>query len=85
MTHFVAGLLVMGYAVAALFFLRFWRRSGERLFAYFAAAFALLALQRASLAVVDLLPLSETALYTVRLLAFVLILAGIIDKNRSAT
>src|SRR5688572_13722616 len=45
MSTFVAGLLVMGYAVAALFFLRFRRETRDRLFAFFAAAFALLALQ----------------------------------------
>jgi hypothetical protein len=33
--------------VAGLFFLRLWRQSHDRLFAWFAAAFALLAIQRA--------------------------------------
>jgi hypothetical protein len=83
MTHFVSGLLVMGYAVAALCFLRFWRTSSDRLFLFFSAGFALLAVQRTSLAAAALLPLPETTYYAIRLLAFVVILAGIVDKNRA--
>jgi hypothetical protein len=82
MRLFISGLLTMGYAVAALFFMRFWRRSGERLFVFFALAFALLALQRMGLAF--LTTLDASWLYGLRLLAFVLLLTGIIDKNRSA-
>ena len=82
MTLFVAGVLVMGYAVAALFFARFYRVSGDRLFLFFAAGFALLAFQRLSLAAAVLLPLPLTAYYLLRLAAFVVILVGILDKNR---
>lgn len=80
MTAFVAGLLVMGYAVAGLYFLRFWRDTRDQLFAYFALAFLLLAVQRGLLA---MLVLGTTWLYGLRLLAFVLLLAGIIAKNRA--
>jgi Family of unknown function (DUF5985) len=83
MTFFVSGLLVMGYAVAAVFFLRFWRTSRDRLFLFFSAGFALLALQRTSLAAASLLVFPETAYYAIRLLAFLVILVGIIDKNRA--
>lgn len=82
-TQFVSGALVMGYAVAALFFAKFWRRTRTRLFAWFAAAFLLLALQRTALATVA--PPGSVAArwsYALRLLAFVLILAAIIDQNR---
>lgn len=82
MTHFVAGTLVMGYVVAAMFFGRFWRESRDRLFLFFAAGFALLAIQRATLAVAYLLPVPLTTHYLLRLAAFVVILAGILDKNR---
>ena len=40
-------------AVAALFFLRFWRRMKDRFFAFFAAAFAALAVDWLGLAVTD--------------------------------
>lgn len=82
MKEFVAGLLTMGYAVVALYFLRFWRRSGERLFVFFAIAFALLALQRLGLAL--LTTVDSNWLYATRLIAFLLLLAGILEKNRRA-
>lgn len=82
MTMFVAGLLVMGYGVAALFFGRFYRVSRDRLFLFFAAGFALLAIQRLSLAAAALLPMPLITYYLLRLAAFVVILAGILDKNR---
>lgn len=82
MILFISGLLVAGYAVAGLFFLRFWRRSGDRLFAWFAAAFWLLAAQRAALAMVERESPVATWLYVVRLVAFLLILAAVVDKNR---
>ena len=71
---FLLGALVMASGVAGLFFLRFWRRTGDRLFAIFAAAFWLLGLNWLLLAFTD--PAAETrrvVLYTIRLLAFVLI------------
>ena len=82
-TALVSGVLVMGYAVAGLFFLRFWRETRDRLFGIFAGAFWLLALQRLLLALHHN-PDEQVWLYGIRLLAFVLILVAIIDKNRGA-
>jgi uncharacterized membrane protein HdeD (DUF308 family) len=83
LTSAVSGALAMGYAVAALFFAKFRRRTGARIFTWFAIAFVLLAVQRVVLIAVvrdpDGLPWS----YVLRLLAFVLILAGIAAQNRS--
>jgi hypothetical protein len=78
---FLLGTLVMATFVAGLFFLRFWRRTHDRLFAMFAVAFWLMGLNWLLLATV---PRDEvdTALYAIRLVAFVLILVAIIDKNR---
>ena len=81
MVQLISGVLVAGYLVAALFFLRFRRETGDRLFLVFSIAFAILAVQRMALA---LTTRSETLIYGLRLLAFVLILAAIIDKNRKA-
>ena len=50
----------------------------------FALAFGLLALQRLALALSEPLDEWRTGLYMVRLLAFLLILGAIVDKNRSA-
>ena len=81
---FISGLLASGYAVAALFFLRFWRRTGDRLFAFFSASFALLVLQRMLLAWAASGNVDADWLYLLRLLAFALILFAIVDKNRVA-
>jgi hypothetical protein len=78
----VSGMLIMGYMVAGLFFLRFWRDTRDRLFGIFAGAFWLLGVQRALLAVVETSPAGTVGVYGLRLLAFVLILAAIVDKNR---
>jgi hypothetical protein len=71
--------------VAAVFFLKFWRRTGDGLFAAFAAGFAALALHWGALGVVN--PGSETRhyLYLVRFAAFGLFIAGIVNKNRRST
>ena len=65
-----------------LFFVRFWRESRDVLFALFGAAFWLLALSWAALSVLS--PDHETRpyIYGVRLLAFLLIIVAIIQKNR---
>jgi len=84
LANVVAGATVMGYAVCGLFFLRFWRRTQDRLFLVFAFAFWLLGLQRLALVLTGPVEETRTGLYLVRLFAFLLILAAIIDKNRSA-
>jgi uncharacterized membrane protein len=80
----VSGALVAGYAVAGLFFLRFWRDTRDRLFGIFAAAFWLLAAQRMALALSADPNGEQLLLYGIRLLAFVLILIAIVDKNRGS-
>ena len=82
MFHMVSGAIVMGYAVGGLFFLRFWRQTRDRLFLIFALAFWLLGIQRSALALAWHATENDTSLYLLRLLAYALILAAIIDKNR---
>ena len=84
MKTFAWGVLSMASLVVALFFLRFWRESRERLFAFFSLAFFLLAATWVGLAIIDH-PADEAQqeyAYVVRLVAFVIFLIGIIDKNR---
>ena len=84
MLMLISGALVMGYAVVACFFWRFWRQTSDRLFAFFASSFILLAVQRLSLALTTDSEDNTVWLYSLRLAAFLIILAGIVDKNRAA-
>ena len=68
----------------ALFFFRFWRRTNDRLFLLFAAAFVLLMIERVVLVTIDASHEFAPYVYVCRLLAFALIIAGIVDKNRKA-
>ena len=71
-------------AAVGLFFFRFWRESRDRLFAFFGAAFCVLALSWALLALIN--PSDETGpyVYAIRLVAFLLMIVGMIDKNRAS-
>jgi hypothetical protein len=80
---FLSGTIVMGYVVAALFFLRFWRQTRDRLFLIFALAFFVLGMQRMGLGLSTRPIEARTDLYLVRLFAFTMILLAIIDKNRT--
>jgi alpha-D-ribose 1-methylphosphonate 5-triphosphate synthase subunit PhnI len=82
MSDFLLGATTMGSLVIALFFLRFWRRTGDRFFALFALAFATFAVNRFVLLFLDEAAEARTYVYFVRLLAFLLIIAAIVDKNR---
>jgi hypothetical protein len=82
MEEFLMGTIAMASSVAALFFLRFWRDTGDRLFAIFAVAFFLLAITRLGLVLSQQQLEGQTHWYWVSLAAFVLILLAIIDKNR---
>lgn len=79
--YFLSGLVTAGFAVAGLFFLRFWRRTGDSLFLTFAASFWLLGLVQALLALTDFAVEERSFLYFIRLAAFVLILIAIWRKN----
>jgi hypothetical protein len=79
---YMNGAITMAFVVAGLFFLRFWRRSHDRLFILFAIAFWVLGVNRVALTFVEQ-DETRTYLYMVRLLAFLIILIAIIDKNRA--
>ena len=84
MNALLSGMIVAGYLVCGLFFLKFWRNTRDRLFLTFAVAFAALAVQRLLLVFFAGAPGAEIYLYLFRLLAFSLILLGIVNKNRAA-
>jgi hypothetical protein len=78
---FVGGALTLGFLAVGLFFLRFWRRTGDGLFAAFAVAFALLAANQAIPVLAGIPSENQGYVYLLRLAAFVLIIAAILRKN----
>ena len=85
LTEFMSGAVAMASLVAALFFTRFWRETKDRLFVFFALAFLILSLQRVLVVMMNRPAEELPLLYGFRLLAFILILIAIIDKNSSRT
>jgi hypothetical protein len=77
----IGGATAMGCAVAGLVFLRHWSRTRDRLFAFFAASFWTMAINRMALVAIGDGREPHTWAYLVRLLAFLLILVGIVEKN----
>lgn len=78
---FVGGLLTAGFAVAALFFLRFWKRTGDGLFLTFAGAFVLLAVNQAVPVILGISGEDQGYVYLLRLAGFALIILAILRKN----
>jgi hypothetical protein len=78
----LTGAIALGWLVATLFFLRFWRRTRDRFFLLFALSFGLEAANRVALGLLSEANEDLPAVYLVRLLAYGLILAAIWDKNR---
>jgi TRAP-type C4-dicarboxylate transport system permease small subunit len=79
--EFLSGAVTLGYLVASGFFMRFWRKTADRLFLAFGLAFLLLALNQT---LAQWLGAADERLgytYLLRVLGFVLILVAIIDKN----
>jgi hypothetical protein len=87
MYHFIflSGAMMLACLAIGLYFLKFWRRTGDRFFLLFALGFFVLGLNRiAILMLTELQEATATVFYIVRLCAYVLLLIAIIDKNRSS-
>jgi zinc transporter ZupT len=80
-SSFLGGADTLGFCVAALLFLRAWRQTKDSLFASFAAAFALLALNQLLTVFVTLPEVEKSWIYVLRLAGFVLLIIAIIAKN----
>ena len=83
LNQYLGGALTIGFFAAGLFFLRYWKRTSDRLFAMFAVAFWVFAIERIILVLTDPAAEFRPYIYLVRLFAFILIIIAIIDKNRS--
>jgi Ca2+/Na+ antiporter len=78
----LGGVVLALASVAALLFLRAYRRTHDRLFLLFGIAFVVLATERALLAIVDRPEANAPIDFVPRLIAFAIILYAIVDRNR---
>jgi hypothetical protein len=81
-TSVLAGAVAMASLVATLFFLKFWRRTGDSFFLLFALAFAIDSASRFVLGLAHASDETEPLYYIPRLIAFTLIIVAIVLKNR---
>jgi hypothetical protein len=81
---FLSGAITLGFFVAGLFFLRFWRRTHDGLFLAFAVAFVLLGIGQAVQALANIPQEERSYLFLIRLAAFTIIVGAIVRKNRTA-
>lgn len=81
---FLQGISACGAWVSGLLFLRFWREERDALFGFFCAAFWLMSLSWALLALTNPTDEERPFIYAIRLVAFVLIIVAMIVKNRGA-
>ncbi len=81
MIQFPAGAVTFAYVLAGVYFLRFWRKTADRLFLSFALAFGLMALNQIALSLPG--PDDERVgyAYILRVLGYAVILLAIVDKN----
>lgn len=68
--------------VVGLFFLRFWRNTHDRFFLFLSASFLLQGVDRLLQHGVWGWPEDSPVQYTLRILAYMLILVAVLDKNR---
>jgi uncharacterized membrane protein len=76
------GALIMGHVIAALFFVKFWRRTGDRLFLAFAASFLLMGLVPLLTNLMHVPREEQSPFYLIRLVAFLIIICAIVAKSR---
>jgi hypothetical protein len=79
---FLLGVIVTASLTASLYFLKFWKQTRDVLFLGFAAAFLIEAINRIGRLFAEHPAEGSPAAYAVRALAFLLLLAAILYKNR---
>ncbi len=69
--------------VASLFFLRFWQTTRDRFFLFFTLFFTIGGCERIIMALTNPSNEQEPPFYILRLIAFLILLYAIVDKNRA--
>lgn len=82
MEQMLMGGIAMGWAVAGLFFFRFWRHTRDRFFLFFAASFWIESINRVALGLWANASETNPLFYSIRLVSYGLILLAIWQKNR---
>jgi hypothetical protein len=82
LTSVLAGAVAMASFVAMLFFLKYWRRTRDSFFLFFALAFGIDSLSRLVLGLTSVSDENEPLYYLPRFIAFALIIVAIVLKNR---
>ncbi|HVI80655.1 MAG TPA: DUF5985 family protein [Candidatus Acidoferrum sp.] len=78
---FLLGVIATASLTAGLFFVRFWKRTHDRLFLAFAAFFFVEAINRIVLLCFERPNEGSPWIYLIRLLALVILLSAILEKN----
>lgn len=81
---FLSGVIVCGFLIAGLFFLRFWSKVHDPLFLLFAFAFWLLGIGQTVITLGGVPLEDRSSVFLIRLAAFVLIIFAIYRKNRAS-
>jgi uncharacterized membrane protein HdeD (DUF308 family) len=80
---FLLGVIATASFTAGVFFLRFWRDTRDQLFLAFAVAFIIEACNRTAMLLLQQPNEGRPWIYLVRFFAFLLILVGVVNKNRA--
>lgn len=82
MDQMLTGAIAVGWAMAGLFFFRFWRHTHDRFFMYFALSFWIEAANRVALGLLAGSSEHDPVFYAIRIVSYGLILMAIWQKNR---
>lgn len=82
MYELISGAIMMACFVTGIFFMKFWKKTHEKLFVMFGVAFWILALERLVLGYIGTHHEHGPMIYLIRLSAFIMILIAIVQKNR---
>jgi hypothetical protein len=85
MVDMLGGALLLSYLMAGTYFFKFWKRTGDRLFIHFAVAFWLFVLNQLATSIPDVAKETDGYEYLLRVIGFIVIIVGIVDKNLGAS
>jgi hypothetical protein len=81
MIETLGGALLLSYLMAGTYFFNFWKRTGDRIFIHFAVAFWLFVLNQLATSIPSVAKETDGYEYLLRVIGFIVIIVGIVDKN----